>query len=281
MSSINLLLDAVAESRHAHVPSTKLYQLIKGLVRPEFAKVFSSPEGTPQPFWKFGELALPYTKMGAIDSIDLFGLDELIIFSFYHANHGRYRRVIDIGANLGMHSLVLSRCGFEVKCFEPDPWHYSLLVKNLSANGAASVTPYPAAISTADGEAQFVRVLGNTTGSHLAGAKDSYGEKEYFSVTTIAIRPLLEWADLAKIDVEGHEKALLLAATKEIMATTDIMVEVSSPESAVAIFDHFTAMGVRLFAQKIGWQPAKSAADLPTSHREGSLFLSTKPVMPW
>jgi len=281
MPSIDLLLDAVAESRHAHVPSTRLYQLIKGLVRPEFEKAFSSSDGSAQPFWKFGTLSLPYTKMGAINSIDLFGLDELIIFSFYQANRGRYRRVIDIGANLGLHSLVLSRCGFEVKCFEPDPWHYSLLVKNLSANGAASVTPYPAAISTADGEAQFVRVLGNTTGSHLAGAKDSYGEKEYFSVKTMAIGPLLEWADLAKIDAEGHEKALLLAATKEIMRTTDIMVEVGSPENAVAIFDHFTAMGVNLFAQKIGWQPAQISADLPTSHREGSLFLSMKPVMPW
>ena len=281
MPSLDLLLDAVAESRHAHVPTTRLYQLIKSLVRPEFEKVFSSPEGTPRPFWKFGDLSLPYTKMGAIDSIDLFGLDELIIFSFYHANRGRYRRVIDIGANLGLHSLVLARCGYEVKCFEPDPWHFSLLTKNLAANGARSVTPFPAAISTADGEAQFVRVLGNTTGSHLAGAKDSYGEKEYFSVKTMAIRPLLEWADLAKIDAEGHEKALLLAATREIMATTDIMVEVGSPDNAVAIFDHFTPMGVNLFAQKIGWQPARFPHDLPTSHREGSLFLSMKPAMPW
>lgn len=281
LSPIDLLLEAIAESRHAHTPSTRLYQLIKSYVRPEFEKRFSSPEGTVQPFWKFGELSLPYTKMGAIDSIDLFGLDELIIFSFYHANRNRYRRVIDIGANLGLHSIVLSRCGFEVRCFEPDPWHFSLLSKNIAANGATSVSPFPAAVSLNDGEAQFVRVLGNTTGSHLAGAKDSYGEKEHFSVKTMAIQPLLAWADLAKIDAEGHEKVLLLAATQEIMATTDIMVEIGSAENAAAVFEHFSAIGVNLFSQKIGWQPAQRVDDLPTSHRDGSLFLSSKPTMPW
>jgi FkbM family methyltransferase len=281
MPSIDQIFDAIAESRHAHVPSSKLYQLIKGLVRPEFEKLFSSPAGEAQPFWRFGTLSLPYTKMGAIDSIDLFGLDELIIFAFYHANRSRYQRAIDVGGNLGLHSFVLSRCGLEVKTFEPDPWHFGLLSKNMAANGAATVTPFQAAVSVQEGEAQFVRVLGNTTGSHLAGAKDSYGEKEFFTVKTKAIAPLLEWADLAKIDAEGHEKELLLAATPAIMAKTDIMVEVGSAENAAAIFAHFKAMGVNMFAQKIGWQPATSAADLPISHRDGSLFISAKATMPW
>lgn len=281
MPSIDLILDAVAESRHAHVPATKLYQLIKGLVRPAAESLFSSVTGEPRPFWKFGALSLPYTKMGAIDSIDLFGLDELIIFAFYHANRTRYRRAVDIGGNLGLHALVLSRCGLEVKTFEPDPWHFGLLAKNLAANGATNVTPCQAAVSTTAGEAQFVRVLGNTTGSHLVGAKDSYGEKEVLTVRTEAIAPLLAWADLAKIDAEGHEKELLLAATSEIMEKTDIMVEVGSAENAAAIFRHFQVMGVNLFAQKIGWRAAQSAAELPTSHREGSLFISRKTEMPW
>jgi FkbM family methyltransferase len=281
MPTLDSILDAMAESRSAHTPSTKLYQLVKGLVRPEVERVFSSPAGDPQPFWHFGSLALPYTKMGAIDSIDLFGLDELIIFAFYHANRGRYRRAIDIGGNLGLHTFVLSRCGFEVQTFEPDPWHFGLLEKNIQRNGLKDVTLHQAAVSTQEGEAQFVRVLGNTTGSHLAGAKDSYGAKEFFTVKTRAIAPLLAWADLAKIDAEGHEKELLLAATPEIMRKTDIIVEVGSPENAAAIFRHFRAMGVNLFCQKIGWQAATTATDLPVSHRDGSLFLTAKAAMPW
>lgn len=281
MPSIDAILDTLARDRSAHTPSSPAYQSLKPKVRPEIEMAFSSPEGRPRPFWHFGSLSLPYTKMGAIDSIDLFGLDELIIFAFYDLNRGRYRRVVDIGANLGLHSLVLSRCGFEVRCFEPDPLHFELLTRNLGANGAGNVTPFQAAVSDKDGEAHFVRVRGNTTGSHLAGAKNSYGERETFTVKTVAIGPLLEWADLAKIDAEGHEKDLLLATNRELLAGTDIILEVGSEENARAIFDHVRLMGANLFPQKIGWKPATSAADLPTSHREGSLFISAKPEMPW
>jgi hypothetical protein len=65
------------------------------------------------------------------------------------------------------------------------------------------------------------------------------------------------------------------------MSKLDIMVEVGSAENATAIFKHFKEMGVNMFAQKIGWKPAASAADLPNSHRDGSLFISGKAIMPW
>jgi FkbM family methyltransferase len=104
-----------------------------------------------------------------------------------------------------------------VRAFEPDPWHYGILAENLTANGASTVNAVAAAVSTKDGEAQFIRVLGNTTGSHLAGFKDSYGERECFTVPTCAIGPLFSWADFAKSDAEGHEKQLLLTATRESM----------------------------------------------------------------
>jgi hypothetical protein len=126
-----------------------------------------------------------------------------------------------------------------------------------------------------------VRVLGNTTGSHLAGSKDSYGEKEIFTVPTCAVAPLFESADFIKIDAEGHEKELLLATTQQAMQTLDIMVEIGNPENAKAVFEHFQAIGIGMFAQKINWSRAQNLADIPTSHREGSLFISAKPAMPW
>jgi FkbM family methyltransferase len=218
--------------------------------------------------------------MGAIDSVDLFGLDELIIFAFYHANRARYRRVLDIGANLGLHSIVMARCGFEIKAFEPDPWHFGLLKANLAANDA-SVDAIQAAVSTAEGEAQFVRVLGNTTGSHLAGSKDSYGEKETFTVLTRAVGPLFDWADFAKIDAEGHEKDLLLSATAAQLQKLDIIVEIGNTSNARAVYDHMRVQRIGMFAQKIGWRRVEELDDVPTSHREGSLFISAKAVMPW
>lgn len=281
MDSLARLFDVLASNPAEHRHSTEFYRRSKASARVLIEGLFSSEERREQEFGPFGRISLPYTKMGAIDSLDLFGLDELIIFAFYNANRGSYRKVIDIGANLGLHSIMLSRCGFTVKAFEPDTWHYGILSANLAANGAASVQPIEAAVSTQDGEAKFVRVLGNTTGSHLAGSKDSYGEKEFFTVKTLAVQPLLEWADLAKIDAEGHEKELLLAATAKHLQKLDIMVEIGNAANAKAVFEHFDSIGVGMFAQKIGWHRAERLEDIPTSHREGSLFLSAKPAMPW
>src|SRR5258708_2926961 len=122
MGAFDALFDALAANRELHVPTSGAYKETKAKARAIALEQFSSKERVAREFGSFGALSLPYTKMGAIDSVDLFGLDELIIFSFYRANRARYRRVLDIGANLGLHSIVMARCGFQVKAFEPDPW---------------------------------------------------------------------------------------------------------------------------------------------------------------
>lgn len=281
MKDLDLLFNALTESPVLHAPSSAFYAFCKTRAKAIALEMFSDEGRVAREFGPFGGISLPYTKMGAIDSVDLFGLDELIIFAFYRANRTRYRRALDIGANLGLHSMIMSRCGFQVRAFEPDPWHFGLLKQNLEANGAGSVEPIPAAVSTTDGEAQFVRVLGNTTGSHLAGSKDSYGEKETFSVRTLALGPLLDWADFAKIDAEGHEKDLLLSATAAQLQKIDIMVEIGNPANAKAVFEYLHGIGIGMFAQKIGWRKVARVEDVPTSHREGSLFISAKASMPW
>ena len=139
----------------------------------------------------------------------------------------------------------------------------------------------PSQSSSRDGTAVFVRVLGNTTGSHLAGAKSSYGERQEFDVRTQSARPLFAAADFVKIDAEGHEREILLSTAAEDWDGTDAMVEVGSPENAGAIFEHFRALGVNMFAQRKAWNPVATAAEMPTSHRDGSLFLSRAARMPW
>jgi FkbM family methyltransferase len=278
---MDLLFAVLEEYPRLHAPTSSAYRLVKSVARSQIEGLFSGADRISKDFGPFGALSMPYTRMGAIDSLDLFGLDELIIFAFYHRNRERYRRVLDIGANLGLHSVIMDRCGFQVRAFEPDPWHFSVLTANLVANGSKDVDAIQAAVSTSDGEAEFVRVLGNTTGSHLAGSKDSYGEREYFSVPTKSVLPLFESADLAKIDAEGHEKELLLSTTREVFNHLDIIVEIGNPGNAAAIFGHCRRLEVGMFAQKIGWHRVESLADVPTSHREGSVFLSTKSEMPW
>jgi FkbM family methyltransferase len=231
---------------------------------------------------EFGPIYLPYEKMGAIDSIDLFGLDELLIFAYYRRNSARYRNAADIGANIGLHSIVMGKCGWKVEAYEPDPAHHSKLLANLERNGIQTCTAHRTAISDHRGKMQFVRVLGNTTSSHLAGAKaNPYGELERFDVDVDDIRSVAANVDLLKVDAEGHEAVILKALPIAAWKRLDAFVEIGSEPNARDVFNHFADSGVNIFAQKRGWRRAATLDDLPTSYREGGVFLTTQSAMPW
>jgi len=230
----------------------------------------------------FAPIVFPFRRMGAITTLELFGLDELIIFSFYWVNRHRYRRAADIGANLGLHSILMGKCGWNVKAYEPDPAHTKLLRRNMDLNGSASVELIEAAVSDEPGMLEFVRVLGNTTSSHLAGAKnDAYGPLERFPVRVESIADIMPTVDFIKMDAEGQEKIIILGTSAEHWDSTDMMVEVGSEDNAAAIFEHLRKIGVHAFAQKIGWSLVESFDDLPTHYKNGSLFITRKPAMPW
>ena len=277
------LLAALPETRRLHARRSALYPVLE-LSAKECANGLFGPE-SPQrsALGDIGDIELPYRSFGAINSVHLFGLDELIIFSFYIANRRNYKRVADIGANIGLHSIILAKLGYVVDAYEPDPQHRAFLIENLKRNGIADrVTSHPTAVSVSAGSLEFVRLLGNTTGSHLAGSKPSaYGAMERFDVTVVPFVEVMAKSDLIKPDVEGHESEILASTSQENWATTDAIIEVGTAENAARIFKHFSSIGVNLFSQKISWDKVLDIAEMPTSHRDGSLFISLRPEMNW
>jgi FkbM family methyltransferase len=284
-SAVAILQEAFAalpEISGLHRRDTLTYAFFANRCRQAVHALFAGAADTPHEFGPFGVLRFPYEKMGQIDSLDLFGLDELIIFAFYWANRRRYRRVSDLGANIGLHSFCMARSGYEVQCYEPDPATFELLKANLARNALDTVESIQAAVSVADGTAEFLRLHGNRTGSHLAGAKaNPYGEIERFNVELKAFKPILERSDLLKIDVEGHEAKLILSTERADWAKTDAVMEIGSVENAAEVYAHLHGLGVNMFSQKLGWQQVRGLSDVPTSHREGSLFVTLKDAMPW
>ena len=228
-------------------------------------------------FGYFGKLNLPYVRMGKIDSLDLFGTTELIIMAFYWHNRFRYKRVLDIGANIGLHSILMDRLKWQVKAFEPDYQHHGWLLGNLQRNSCTHVQPYMAAVHTEDGEMNFIRVLNNLTGNHLEGFKDSYGPTEQTIVPIVDCRPLFDWADFAKIDCEGNEAELLLTTTKSQMKHLDIIAEVRNEANAMKIYDHFASIGVPIWSQKNNWFHVEHLDQMPHINREGSIFIGHNP----
>lgn len=277
----NNLMLALPDVRHLHMHHSNLYEFMSEVIKKEIENNFSSDANGCE-FGPFGKLELPFHSMGTINSLDLFGMDELIIFSFYWKNRGVYKKVSDIGANIGLHTILMQKSGFRVTSYEPDPVHFELLQKNTSLNDCNNVELVNAAISSKNCEMEFVRVLGNTTGSHLAGSKSSpYGELDRFMVEVKAVSDIFNGSDFIKIDAEGHENEILLSTNSRHWSTCDAMVEVGSQKNAEAIFSHMSEIGVKMYAQKIGWDQVVTVDDLPISYKEGSLFISNKLEMPW
>ena len=230
-----------------------------------------------------GFVPFSYVQMGAINSVDLFGLDELILFSFYWLNRDRYRWAVDMGANIGLHSVLLGRMGLSVTSYEPDPVHVSLLTDHLVANDVRDlVTIVQAAVARENGVLEFVRVVGNTTGSHVVGAKkDPYGELEVFDVKAVNVADAISGKDLVKMDVEGLEAELLTSLDTGQFTSLDMVCEVGTSANAEIIWNHFKGSEVNLFSQKRGWARVDDLNDMPRSYKEGSLFLSCLDEMPW
>lgn len=231
-----------------------------------------------------GELYFPYFSMGNIDSVKLFGIDELIIFSFYFANRKCYRRVLDLGANIGLHTLVMKKLGFIVTSYEPDQTHLNQMRLVLTLNYLDAEHIVPKAISDRTGSIQYVRVLGNTTGSHLLGAKENvYGPTEIVSIEVDDIREVLGNGnfDFVKMDVEGHEATLLNRLTAETLKKTDIMLEIGSEKNASDIYEILEQKGIPAYAQKTNWGLVEKLEDLPSHHTHGSVFLSMQGAPNW
>jgi FkbM family methyltransferase len=281
---LDALWTALAADPGAHAPGTQAFKALEQRAADAFVRCRQTRDGVDHyRAGAFGRPAIAAFQMGAVSSVDIFAnLHELIVFAFYLVNRERYRRVADLGANIGLHTVMMSNLGWAVSAYEPDPVHLAQLHHNIALNGLSSVEVRPVAVSDKAGVASFVRVLGNTTSSHLEGAKiGAYGELETLKVETVDVRTILTDADLVKMDVEGHEATLIEALDAPAFETMDMMVEVGSPAIAERVFAHLSGIGVSAFSQKIGWGLARAAADLPANYKEGSLFITRRATMPW
>ena len=72
--------------------------------------------------------------MGIPSSLGLFAYHEHNVFLYYLKNFRNYKKIADMGANIGLHSIILSKIGYKVDAYEPDKNHFKLLKKNLKDN---------------------------------------------------------------------------------------------------------------------------------------------------
>jgi FkbM family methyltransferase len=270
--NINSILSFLFENPSFQNTGSETYNLFKRLLSLKISREFNKHKKMRELFDH--KINFPYIKMGNINSTHLFGIDELILLKFYHSKRNSYKNVCDIGANIGLHSTIMSKVGFKVHSFEPDPIHFKVLKKNCK--NLKSIKLYNEAVSDKVGESIFTRIINNTTGSFLKDNKSAYGPVKKFKVKTNTLKNLNKKFDLLKIDAEGSEIDILSVLEKEDFKKMDVVMEISTLANRKKLWILKNKFKFNIYTQKKSWQKAINISCLPTSHREGSVFLSCK-----
>lgn len=222
-------------------------------------------------------LIFPFMKMGNLDSIGMFAYHEHNIFLFYYLNKLNYKKVADIGANIGLHTLILSKFGYKIDSYEPDPEHFKVLRKYISINSCKNIKIIKKAVFDKNSKIEFTKVLGNTAANHISGEKDMvYGKLKKIKVNTISIKKIIDKYDLIKLDAEGSEGKIISSINKKQLKKTDIICEISGKNNAKKIYDHCKKNKILIFSHKISWKIAKKLSDMPTHHTQGLIFITSK-----
>lgn len=129
---------------------------------------------------------------------------------------------VDVGANVGVHSLFMSQFCSEVHSFEPNPTVRNKLEEKIKINTISNIIIHDVGLGSNNQALPYFESKGNNqgTGSFVEGYSQNNQEKsiqlmvvcgdDYFKKFD------LKAIDLVKIDVEGFEKNVLIGLRETI-----------------------------------------------------------------
>lgn len=126
--------------------------------------------------------------------------------------------VLDIGANMGIFSLLAAKKGGRVHAFEPQPKMTSILVKNIHLNSAQEIIiPHQLAVGSTDGLIALYEMPNN----HLGASITIHRSNTAHMVDCVTLdawfeKSGLKRVDFIKADIEGAER-LMLDGAKHIL----------------------------------------------------------------
>jgi FkbM family methyltransferase len=119
--------------------------------------------------------------------------------------------VVDVGANVGLYSLLLARLAApqgRVFAFEPEPRLFRVLAENTRQSGLPNLTLCNQALGECDGRVRFYRSAFNSGDNRLGGLgwKGQGVEVEMTRLDAALPDPRV---DFIKMDVQGYEMGVL------------------------------------------------------------------------
>jgi FkbM family methyltransferase len=198
-------------------------------------------------------------------------------------------RCVDVGANVGVHSIRLAKLagrGGEVIAIEPNPEVMRRAGRNVALNGLETVRLINAAASDQAGEMQLYRPgAGDTNRARASLLHHPYltGAATTVPVVTLDDACAGERVSLIKIDVEGHEAAVVRGAAATIARDKPSIIFEYAPEllesTAQAPFGWLAEQGYVMFAveaarHKITGRIRLALERAPAQPRDGGDFLA-------
>ena len=160
--------------------------------------------------------------------------------------------VLDIGANIGAHTLRLAKIVGEsgnVYAFEPTDYAYRKLVHNISLNHFKNIIPIHMALSDRNLLRQNIQFISSwpTKGS----TKKQKGIVDFIKLDNWCKRENIDQVNLIKLDVDGNEYSVIEGA-KSLLTNQHplILMEVWGPNFADNLKNPFTLLkqlGYRFF----------------------------------
>ena len=224
-----------------------------------------------------GNIIIPKEDNGKKKNFyDLFAFHELSLFTKYIQLKKNFRFALDVGANLGLHTIVLSRLGYKVKSFEADPDTFKKLKKNLKSNMCKNYTLYKFAISNFSGKSKFYQVKDNLTANTLENtSKKIYGKFKMINVNVRKINNYVPKSNsLIKLDVEGSEYDILKTLKlKKGNTSKKIFIEINDYTSAKKIYEFMRTNNLNFYVEQNKWRRIKQLSQMPKSWKQGSVLL--------
>jgi FkbM family methyltransferase len=126
--------------------------------------------------------------------------------------------VLDIGANIGYYTVFMSKIigkDGKVLCFEPTKYYRDVLKKNVQVNKIENCEIFDYGISDKNFK-QKIYIGGSTATMHWVGKDKPIEEEEIYLKSLDEVDLSLTKLDFIKIDVDGHEPAVLKGAMNTI-----------------------------------------------------------------
>jgi FkbM family methyltransferase len=129
---------------------------------------------------------------------------------------------LDIGANVGVYSVLAARCiqpGGALRAIEADPVLVQRLLENLRLNGFSADSVHPVAVGERDGTCRF-QIDSDTIGNVLQPGSPGGVEVPLRRLDDLVpiSDPTSERLALAKLDIEGYELQALRGADRLLRA---------------------------------------------------------------